>query len=494
MKNILFVAVLIAASVARGGEVRQAILAGTWYKADPTELARDIDSFLARAGRTAGGAPIALIAPHAGHRYSGGVAGYAYRTILDRNFKRVILIAPCHRYNLFGASILNVTHYETPLGRVELDRNVCRALLGEKNFRTVREAHANEHSIEIHLPFLQRTLKQFKLVPILIGGGSREILRSVADSIAKHLDEDTILIASSDFVHYGVSFSFTPFRDNIERNIKKLDMGAVDLILKGDAGGFYDYKQSTGATICGWRPIYVLLNAVPGVGGLLQYDTSGRMGGDFSNSVSYVSAAFFSGAEKQKKPAKNAGLEGEKFLNDAEERALIEISRKVLESYVRTGKKPVIDPKGRDITDAMRAARGVFVTLEIGGRLRGCIGYITGVKPVFEAVVDNTISSSRDSRFSPVRPDELDSIDISISVMSELMPVKDPSMIKVGRDGLIIKKWMRHGVLLPQVPVELGWTREEFLAGICRKAGLPRDAWKEGAQIERFTAQVFHEK
>ena len=142
----------------------------------------------------------------------------------------------------------------------------------------------------------------------------------------------------------------------------------------------------------------------------------------------------------------------------------------------------------------MCAKRGVFVTLKQSGRLRGCIGYIEGIKPVFEAVADNTVSAcSRDPRFRTVTSEELERTDISISVMSELIPVKNAGEIKVGRDGLVIEKGRRRGILLPQVPVELGWNRNQFLQGICRKAGLSGDAWKE-ANLWRFSAQVFHEK
>ncbi len=182
----------------------------------------------------------------------------------------------------------------------------------------------------------------------------------------------------------------------------------------------------------------------------------------------------------------------EDYLREDEERLLLKIARATLCACLEGEPLPALDDF--QLTDTLREKHGVFVTLRKRGELRGCIGYIKGFKPVYEGVADNTISAcSRDPRFPPVRAEELKDITISLSVMSELIPVKDAGTIRVGRDGLVIQKGARSGILLPQVPLELGWDREHFLAGICRKAGLPVDAWKDGASMWRFSAQVFEE-
>ena len=143
---------------------------------------------------------------------------------------------------------------------------------------------------------------------------------------------------------------------------------------------------------------------------------------------------------------------------------------------------------------ALRVESGVFVSLHKAGALRGCIGYIVSHNPVYQTVIDAAVSAAfNDPRFNPLRADELDSLDIEISLLSPPVEVSDPEEIKVGRDGLIITEGHYRGLLLPQVATEYGWDRETFLAHTCNKAGLPSDAWKHGALIERFEAQVFGE-
>jgi uncharacterized protein len=138
---------------------------------------------------------------------------------------------------------------------------------------------------------------------------------------------------------------------------------------------------------------------------------------------------------------------------------------------------------------------GVFVTLTKDDLLRGCIGYVEGFKPLAQGIIDNAINAStKDPRFPELRIDELAEIKIEISVLSPIKPVTDINNIEVGVHGLIISKGLNAGLLLPQVAVEWGWDRQEFLEHTCEKAGLPRDAWEKGAEIKSFTATVFNEK
>lgn len=138
--------------------------------------------------------------------------------------------------------------------------------------------------------------------------------------------------------------------------------------------------------------------------------------------------------------------------------------------------------------------RGMFVTLSSAGDLRGCIGYIEGIKPLREAVTELALSSAfRDSRFEPLSQSEYPSIKIEISVLSVPERLENIQEIQIGRDGLIIERGWQKGVLLPQVPVEWGWDVPQFLGSLCRKAGLEPGAWNNGATLYRFTAQVFHE-
>ena len=177
-------------------------------------------------------------------------------------------------------------------------------------------------------------------------------------------------------------------------------------------------------------------------------------------------------------------------LTPDEERACLALARGALERYFETGGRLRV-PAGKGV---LKEKRGAFVTLTVEGDLRGCIGYPLPVKPLDETVVEMAVAAaSQDTRFEPLRPDEMGKLGIEISVLGLPEPVGDPGEVEVGRHGIIVSQGWNKGLLLPQVPVEHGWDRETYLGHGCLKAGLPPDAWKKGAKIEVFTAQVFSE-
>jgi AmmeMemoRadiSam system protein A len=179
-------------------------------------------------------------------------------------------------------------------------------------------------------------------------------------------------------------------------------------------------------------------------------------------------------------------------LTELEQKSLLGIARSTIESYVRTGKIP----EARPLTPKLSEKRGAFVTLHERGQLRGCIGYIEAVKPLYQAVSNMAVAAStEDPRFPPVEPAELDKIEVEITVLSQMRQVPSPDSVVVGRHGVVIKKDTCSAVFLPQVPVEMGWDRNTYLSELCGKAILPRDAWKSpDAKLFVFTGQVFGEK
>lgn len=190
----------------------------------------------------------------------------------------------------------------------------------------------------------------------------------------------------------------------------------------------------------------------------------------------------------------------QKFLNAvnaAEEQTLLKLARFVLENFITRGSTDFPDSKLADfqLTQGLRQKLGVFVTLKEYGDLRGCIGNIVGIRPLYQGVIENAQNAAaHDPRFDPVTPDELDQIEIEISVMSPLEPVKSLDEILVGRDGLVLKKGFHSGVFLPQVPVEWNWDKTTYLEQLGLKAGLTRDAYKDPqTELLRFSAQVFGE-
>ncbi len=183
-------------------------------------------------------------------------------------------------------------------------------------------------------------------------------------------------------------------------------------------------------------------------------------------------------------------MDPKEILSENERRILLDLARSSVREALETRKRPkpveVISP-------ALRAKRGVFVTLHLEGALRGCIGFPFPVKPLAEACQEAAVSAAfEDSRFPPVAPGELENIEFEISALTQPKPIQ-PDKIKVGVHGLLIRKGSRSGLLLPQVPIEYHWKVDEFLRQTCRKAGLPSDAWREGAELSGFEAQVFGE-
>ncbi len=276
--------------------MRKSPIAGSWYPGDADRLKTLVQGLLDKAGVQNGGQkPCAVISPHAGIQFSGQAAAHAYKTLDGKNFSRVILLGPSHYTFFKGIATSGVDFYETPLGRVPIDREVSEALFKKPLFQGPREAELPEHSLEMQLPFLQVVLNDFSMVPLVVGDMAQSDYAAAADAIRAYVDEKTIVVVSTDFTHYGSRFGYVPFRDNVKENLKKLDGGAIDRILEKDLTGYLSYLDETGATICGARPIGVMLKLVPqhSQGRLLDYYTSGDLMNDYTDTVSYAAIAFY---------------------------------------------------------------------------------------------------------------------------------------------------------------------------------------------------------
>ena len=470
-----------------GSTVRPAYCAGNWYPGDPATLTKHVDDLLAKASPPSiVGRPIAVIAPHAGYRFSAPVAAAGYRCLGGYTYKRVIVLAFSHRHSATYQGIDvpdKLTAYKTPLGEVPIDRKVCDRLLKNSLFASHPRIDRGEHSLELQLPFLQRVCKEFELVPLLIGQMSANDYARAAEAIVQCLDCDTLLVASSDFTHFGPNFAYRPFKDDVPEQITGLAAQAAAPILKCDFDGFLNHLTKTQDTICGRKPISLLLRILSMQGGAqgvrAAFDTSGNITGDWTNSVTYQSFVF------TRRPG---------TLDEQNRDKLLSLARQTVAAYLNSQ-----DPSSVDVSklpEALRAQGACFVTLENHEQLRGCIGNMTAIEPLYENVIHNAIAACRDHRFvhDPVTARELDELHIEISYLTPLKRVTNPDEIIVGPHGLVIERSRRRGVLLPQVAARYGWTREEFLAQTCRKAGLPLDAWKQAdTKIYSFEAEVFGE-
>lgn len=476
-------------------KVIQSPVAGSWYSGDPETLRREIRDLLDRADLSdlAGyrGPVLGLISPHAGYRYSGGVAAHGYRLLEGRTVRRVVVMGPSHHVPFRGLAIPDATHWSTPLGEVPLDREALARFRQARGLFAVREdAFLREHSVDMQIPFLQVVAPGATLVPIVVGRVGPAEAREAAAVIREIVDEGTVVVASSDFTHYGPNYGYVPFRDQVPDRLGELALAAAKPLARMDLDGFQAHLQSTGDTICGAGPILVLLATLPARTRVvpLRFDTSGRMTRDFTNSVSYFSIAFI----PETGPV---AFENMDLLDEATQGWLLALARETLRRHLAG--KPLPDPvrEGQEVPSKARETYGVFVTLKKHGDLRGCIGSIVGTDPLYQGVIRNTVNAaSHDPRFTPMTSAEEPEVDIEVSVLTPLKEVPSFQDIRLGRDGIVIEKGGRRAVFLPQVAPEQGWDLPATLTHLSMKAGLSPDAWKSGARFQTFQAHVFHER
>lgn len=478
-------------------------LAGRWYPSDTNALSKQVAALFEKTDANSSDKVVALILPHAGYQYSGRVAAMGVQS-LAKKYKRIVVIGPSHY--MFMQEVLSVpqaTHYETPIGQVPLDVEFINKLLSYPMFQNVPQANQLEHSTQIQVPLLQYAQKDFKLVPIVAGNCAPETVSKVAAILKSLIDGDTLVIASSDFVHYGPNYHFVPFKDNVPEQIKNLDMGAYEYIAKLDAAGFQKYISDTGATICGYIPIAILLSMLdePVETKLVKYTTSGEVTGNYSNSVSYLAVTFCGTWNSSPEITPTATCE----LTEAEKKQLLILARKSIVYFLERQDVPELSDLNITVGDTLKNPRAAFVTLNKlvktaspgprkDTKLRGCIGDIIPRQSLYKSVIYNAINAAvNDRRFYPVSKNELGDIEIEISVLTVPKPISSPKEIRIGVDGVILSKDAHSAVFLPQVAPEQGWDVNETLTHLAVKAGLPENSWKDGASFETFQAVVFGE-
>jgi AmmeMemoRadiSam system protein B/AmmeMemoRadiSam system protein A len=473
--------------------VLRSTLAGSWYSADAGTLSKQIAGFFEKAEVEPINNVIAFILPHAGYQFSGQTAAFALKTT-NKKYKRVVVIGPSHRVPMEEVlSVPRATHYETPLGQIPLDVEFTDKLLEHAMFQNIPQANEYEHSTQIEVPLLQYMQKDFKLVLIVAGDCSFETISKAGAILKSLIDEDTLVIASSDFTHFGPNYGYVPFRENIPEQLKQLDMGAYEHIKALDYKGFLEYRRKTGTTICGYIPIAILLSMLkePVEAKLVKYTTSGELTGDYTNSVSYLSAAF---SGRWGSAAAAEPQTGSSELSEVDEKQLLALARKSLVHFLRNRRVPEAAELNVMVSNAMKCQRAAFVTLKKDSQLRGCIGDIFPRQPLYKSVISNAINAGvYDRRFFPVTEAECNDITIEISALTPPEPIASPDEIRIGIDGVVLNKNGHSAVFLPQVAPEQGWGVNQMLTQLSLKAGLPGDAWREGANFLVFQADVFGE-
>ena len=480
-------------------KVMVSTLAGRWYPAGERALRDEIAERCKGISAVRKKNVCAAVVPHAGYRYSGSVAAGVFLRIDPKQLRRIVVIGPSHYVGLHNRmSVPDATHFQTPLGELAADAEFVARLRKLPFITSVPEAHANEHSDQIQLPLIQACLAtNVPVVCVVCGQFDAGSLLGAAASFRALLDDQTLVVASSDFTHYGANYGYVPFTKDVEKNLETLDMGVFDLFARKDLPGFIKYLDETGATVCGRDPLAFLLAMMPADAKVERtaYETSGHLLHDDKNSVSYVGALVVGAWGSPAKAAPAAAASPSDKLGGGDCERLLAFARQVIEQAFRAGPGRAGQAEPKELTEGMKAVRGGFVTLHKRGDLRGCIGEIVPRREVWKVVREQALNAAfHDPRFSPLSEDELGEVELELSILTPPKPVASWKDIVIGKHGMVLSKGGRSAVFLPQVAPEQGWGIEETLTHLSMKAGLPPDAWQSGAEYLVFEAQVIHEQ
>ncbi len=268
--------------------VRKPVVAGSFYPSNPKGIEKEIDGYLNDAeDQSLDGDIIGLISPHAGYVYSAPVAAYSFNQLKNSDAELAIVLAPSHRARFDGASVIPSGVYETPLGGVEIDKTIGEKLVQETHFNFIEEVHSAEHSLEVQIPFLQRVLGNFKLVPIVIGTIDLDKCMSIAEDIYANLKDekrDLVVVISTDLSHY-----------HSYKSANELDGIFVDSLKDFSEESLYDVLSRNKAEACGQGPVLTGLNLCKKLGAskvdILKYANSGDTAGGKDQVVGYLAAA-----------------------------------------------------------------------------------------------------------------------------------------------------------------------------------------------------------
>ena len=495
--------------------VRPATQAGRFYEGDPQKLSQEVDSLLARYASTpvsSGSAAAedsesvaALIVPHAGYYYSGNVAASAYaRLDPKRQYKRIFLLGPSHHEWLDGASVnTEADYYATPLGEVKVDRETAVLLMTTDSLFTYRpEAHDREHCLEVQLPFLQRMFTSHSslstsevppIVPVIISTNDYEKLKRIAEVLKPFFTDENLFVISSDFSHYP---SYADACEVDALTGEAVASGDVEQFIAAIEANAHSGIRSLATSACGEFPIITLMLMLDSHYRVkhIMYQNSGDIDNRNANRVvGYHSFAVirseensFSLSDEEKQTLKEIAYNSIKDSLDGKGVAVANSCAPSVASDQRSSASLFA------LHSSLKEKCGAFVSLHKHGRLRGCIGHFGEDVPLHECVARMARAAAfEDPRFMPVTRDELDDIDIEISVLTPMRRIQSLDEFELHRHGIYIRKGYRSGTFLPQVADEVNWTKEEFVAHCSQdKVGIGWDGWRD-AELYVYEAIVF---
>ena len=469
-------------NVAKEPIVRPATQANRFYTGDAKELSEEVDSFLALHAKDRKYEHVAaLIVPHAGYYFSGNVAAAAYQSIhYDVQYKRIFLLGPSHHEWYDGASVnTEYDYYSTPLGNVKVDVETAQKLIeADSVFSCQPKAHDREHCLEVQLPFLERRFGEVPpIVPIIISTNDFRKLQRIAEVLKPYMTEENLFVVSSDFSHYP------KYEDACEvdaRTGKAVETGDVERFIAQLEENARSGVRNLATSACGELAIATLMLMMQD-GGYevkhLLYQNSGDIDNhDHSRVVGYHAFAVLRKSEFS--------------LKDEEKRMLKDIALTSIKDSL--DRKRIAQPTLNSQFSILNSRCGAFVSLHKQGRLRGCIGHFGEDVPLHEIVAEMARAAAfEDPRFMPVTREELDDIDIEISVLTPMRRIQSLDEFQLHKHGIYIKKGYRSGTFLPQVADEVNWTKEEFVGHCAQdKAGIGWDGWKD-AELYVYEAIVF---
>jgi AmmeMemoRadiSam system protein B/AmmeMemoRadiSam system protein A len=438
---------------------KPANVANQFYPGDPKALSEMISGFLTEAPKI-DTLPKAMIVPHAGFIYSGYTASCAYQALLQHSqqIKRVVLIGPSHHYSFDGIAVTDFDYFETPLGQVTIDKAFTPALSDLVGVGVGNEVFDKEHCLEVQLPFLQTILDDFKLIPAIIGNAPPEL---VARFLLKVWGgNETLILVSSDMSHYH------PYDE-----AKQIDSTTAKDILQSNIKGVRP------ETACGSRGINGLLTLAKERDmslNLIDLRNSGDTAGDKSRVVGY--GAYY-------------------CYENIKVTELLKLARKSIQYGLEHGSvMPLTEIK---LSDNLKQEKNCFVTLEINGQLRGCIGTLIGKDILAQDIINNAYKAAfQDPRFRPLTKDEFQQCSVHLSILSQPEEIDFSSQqdlldkIQPNKDGLILQTDTHRGTFLPSV-----WDKfssvNDFLMALKQKAGLPPDYWSDDIQVFRYYSREY---
>jgi len=468
---------------------RQPAVAGSFYLAEKSGLLKLVTEYFNKAPAVLKQQPLAIIVPHAGYVFSGGVAAAGYKQI-DRNatFKHVFIIGSSHTTYFEGASAYSIGDFITPLGKVTVDTLTGWLVKKYSSFISNDvKPHEKEHSIEVQLPFLQYWLKKpFTIVPIIIGGESTATCSRLAAALEPFFNSDNLFVISTDFSHYP-GYKDANISDSIMASAVLTNSPKDFLKAKLRDEGKNTPNLET--AMCGWTSVLTLLDITSKNPNYIFQKIAHKNSGDSEYGEKSKVVGYYAIGLLQKKSNNATGFN----LTVDDKTALLKIARNTIREYIQNKKVTEIDPKL--LSANLTIPAGAFVTLNEKGALRGCIGNFQPSGPLYKTIQSMAIAAStQDSRFEPVKPSEIDRLHIEISVLTPMKKIKSIAEIELGKHGIYIVKGDRSGTFLPQVATETHWTKEEFLGHCAQdKAFIGWDGWKD-ADIYIYEALVFGEK